>query len=208
MAGGVLSKQQAQKQPQVHSWADCRVHTLLLHIAAVLLQSLIMENTHNFPVEYEWVLSSQSPVFAVTPTSGTIKPKTSSSVVVRWTPGQAPPVPVPKAKAGPADKAADAAATIARPSSIKRNSSKIDGKVATANAKAAASTDASKPAAAANANTAVTVELAGTAGPDAAAVADAAALGCQQTGFMTLKLKGGADVAPKKVMLLGELPAG
>lgn len=163
-----------------------------------------MENTHNFPVEYEWVLSSQNSVFSVSPASGTIKPKSSSSVVVRWTPGHAAPVAAPKGKAG----AADAAAAVGRPGSVKQTSSRDGGKALGTNASTAA--DGSKVAsdAIAKANTAVTVNLTGTSGPDAVAVADAAALGCQQTGFMSLKLKGGADAAPKKVVLLGELPAG
>jgi hypothetical protein len=49
----------------------------------------------------------------------------------------------------------------------------------------------------------ITVEL--PAG--AAAAAAPAAVGFQHTGYMTLTLKGGGDVPPKKVMLYGELPA-
>jgi hypothetical protein len=51
----------------------------------------------------------------------------------------------------------------------------------------------------------ITVEL--PAEPAPAAAAAAAAVGCQHTGFMTLKLKGGGDVCPKRVVLFGELPA-
>ncbi|KAF6261116.1 hypothetical protein COO60DRAFT_1637017 [Scenedesmus sp. NREL 46B-D3] len=54
--------------------------------------------------------------------------------------------------------------------------------------------------------TALMVQLPPNAGAESAAAA--AMAGCQHTGFMTLKLKGGADAAPKKVMLHGELPVG
>lgn len=171
-----------------------------------LLQSLIMENTHTFPVEYEWVMSSQNSVFSVSPASGTIKPKSSCSVVVRWAPGHA--APTEKTKAVTAVTAADAVVTIGRPGSVSRASTKEGGKASHPNASTAL--DKSKVVIDANvqSNTAVTVNLTGTGSVDAAAVADAASLGCQQTGFMSLKLKGGADAAPKKVMLLGEMPAG
>eukprot|EP00878_Enallax_costatus_P027731 GHUV01029880.1.p1 GENE.GHUV01029880.1~~GHUV01029880.1.p1 ORF type:complete len:262 (+),score=98.63 GHUV01029880.1:1719-2504(+) len=177
-------------------------------------KSLIKENTHNFAVEYEWVLLSQNAVFVATPASGTIKPKSSSSVVVRWTPGNAPPPAAPKAKGGAADAPADATATVGRPGTVKRSGSKNDSKgpqpaaSGTAAAADSAKTAAAPAEAATKRDSAVTVSLTAGSGPDAAAVADAAALGCQHTGFMTLKVKGGADVAPKKVMLLGELPAG
>lgn len=56
-----------------------------------------------------------------------------------------------------------------------------------------------------NSNSSITVEL--PAESAAPAPAAASAVGCQHTGYMTLKLKGGGDVPPKKVLLYGELPA-
>jgi hypothetical protein len=159
----------------------CRgtVHDVL----PLCLQSLIMENPHNFPVDFEWVLSS--PVFSVSPAAGIVKPKASCSVAVRWTPGTA---------------AAAAAAGGGKQLAAQQSS-----KSAAAATQPGAATGSSSSSITGN-KTALMVQLP----PDAGAEAEAAAAsaGCQHTGFMTLKLKGGADAAPKKVMLHGELPVG
>lgn len=149
------------------------------------LQSLIMENPHNFPVDYEWALSS--PVFSVSPASGIVKPKASCSVAVRWTPGTAAP-----------------AATASANKQLSAQQSSKSGQGGAAAAQSAASTGTSSSSS--GNKTALMVQLPPDAGAEAAAAAAAAS--CQHTGFMTLKLKGGADAAPKKVMLHGELPVG
>jgi hypothetical protein len=151
------------------------------------MQSLIMENPHNFPVDYEWALSS--PVFAVSPASGTVKPKASCSAAVRWTPGTAA-----------------AAAPGAGKQLVAQQSSKgPSGAAVTSQPGSSTGTGSSSSSSSGN-KTALMVQLPPDAGAEAAAAA--AAVGCQHTGFMTLKLKGGADAAPKKVMLHSELPVG
>lgn len=44
-----------------------------------------MDNPHTFPVDFEWVPSSA--IFTVTPSSGTIPPKSAAEIAVRWQPG-------------------------------------------------------------------------------------------------------------------------
>jgi hypothetical protein len=151
------------------------------------MQSLIMENYHNFPVDFEWALSS--PVFAVSPASGTVKPKASCSAAVRWTPGTAAAAAPGAGKqlaAQHSSKGPSAAAVTSQPGSSTGTGSSSSGSSGN--------------------KTALMVQLPPDAGAEAAAVA--AAVGCQHTGFMTLKLKGGADAAPKKVMMHGELSVG
>lgn len=203
----------------------------------------MLDNPHNFPVDYEWSLSSQ--VFSVTPVSGTIKPKSSCQVSVKWTPGfsackaankQAPvqPEALPAKPQAAASTAAAGAGSPARKLS-KSGSSSAGRSGAAAKAAAAAAvggqspskhtpadrTASSKAAAAAadsrgpsgagssasipTNTSSITVEL--PAGMAPLAPAAASAVGCQHTGYMTLNLKGGGDVPPKKVMLYGELPA-
>lgn len=61
-----------------------RVYVWMLLHCVMLQQALTLDNPHTFPVDYEWALSSQ--VFSVTPSSGTIKPRSSQQVAVKWTP--------------------------------------------------------------------------------------------------------------------------
>lgn len=187
-------------------------YVYMLASCACCLQSFTMENTHTFPVDFEWALSS--PVFSVSPVSGTVKPKSSCSVAVRWTPGTA----TAAAAASPRlqSKVQHTAESVSAAGLDKLSSKKQAGKgaaaevassapVTAAGGKAAASGDSKSGSnGGGSGNTAITVQLPSEAAADPAA----AAVGCQHTSFMTLKLKGGADSAPKKVMLHGELPAG
>ncbi|KAF8055917.1 CFAP47 [Scenedesmus sp. PABB004] len=136
------------------AWADC------------VEQTLVMQNRHAFAVDYEWALSSASPVFCVTPASGCVQPRSSERVTAAGN--------------------------------------------AAAGGKAGGSGDSGgAPSAAAGGGAAITVHLAGGAGAAAPPSGDAvAALGCQHSGFMTLRLRGGGDAAPKQVALHGELAVG
>jgi len=235
----------------------------------------MLDNPHGFPVEYEWSLSS--PVFTVSPLTGTVKPRSSCQVSVKWTPGSAAGGAAPKAArqqplegaaaasegspsqaapkaassgagvsrklsktgsvgASAANRAATAAAAGAPSQSSGRSPSRPQSKESTskqpsstsvpgvampgsaAQQSSASPAASARGAAAANGpsvsggsssiptnNSSITVELpADAVAPPPAA---AASVGCQHTGYMTLKLKGGGDVPPKKVMLYGELPA-
>lgn len=171
------------------------------------LQNLIMENTHNFPVEYEWAMSNENSVFSVSPASGTIKPKSSCSVIVRWTPGNADHAAIKDSAAVTAQPPGSASTASGRTARSKRDST-AESLKDTNTGSTAAAVDGKKQGISASTTAAVSVSLTGADAAEAVAVTDGAALGCQHTGFMSLKLKGGADAAPKKVMLLGELPAG
>lgn len=146
------------------------------------LQSLLMTNPHNFSVEYEWELSSSA--FAATSASGTIKPKSTAEAVVRWRPAAAPPPPADgkgaKGAASEAGKPAGGKGATAAPSAGKASSSK-QGTPAEAGS--------------------------GAGGGNAAAAAAAPGESLMQTGVVTLRLTGGADV-PQRVALVGELPGG
>jgi hypothetical protein len=144
-----------------------------------------MENPHNFPVDYDWALSS--PMFSVSPASGTVKPKASCSVAVRWTPGNA---------AATAASSGDKHLTAQQSSKGAPGAATQPGKATGTGSNSSNSTGN---------KTALMVQLPPDLGADTAA---AETVGCQHTGFMTLKLRGGADAAPKKVMLHGELPVG
>jgi hypothetical protein len=199
-----------------------------------MLQALLLDNPHGFPVDYELSLSSQ--VFSVSPAAGTIKPRSSCQVPVKWTPGSA--AGKAAAKQAPAQQA-EAASSVQKPAAAavaggvgasSRRLSKVGstsaGKLGAApgavsskgtaakrgpaDAKAAPSSSINAGAAAQGsalpANTSsITVEL--PAGAAASAPVAAAAVGCTHTGYLVLKLRGGGDVPPKKVMLYGELPA-
>lgn len=121
---------------------------------------------------------------------------------------------------------ASAAATAAAASGSSNVGAKGGSKAVTGSGSAAQASEATtgsggNTAAPAGANAArpnsllsagITVELpedvaAAAAAAAVAAAAATAAMGCQHTGFMSLKLKGGGDLPPKKVMLHGELPA-
>lgn len=207
-----------------------------------MLQALLLDNPHGFPVDYELSLSSQ--VFSVSPAAGTIKPRSSCQVSVKWTPGSAAckaaakQVPAQQSEgAGGVSKPAAVAAAGgvgALPRRLSKAGSTSAGKLGTTAAVAAAGAVSSKgtaakqvPADAAhNAkaapdssipagagpgstiptnNNSITVQL--PAGAAASAPVAAGAVGCTHMGYLVLKLRGGGDVPPKKVMLYGELPA-
>lgn len=212
----------------------------------------MLDNPHNFPVDYEWSLSSQ--VFSATPVSGTIRPKSSCQVSVKWTPGSSACKAAQKQAAIQSEAAAEkpqAAAAVAAAAAgtgsqvqklSKTGSSSAGRSGAAAKAAAAATADGSQSPSKRTAAAGSGLAAAAASGKAAAAVADnkgpsgagstasiptntssitvelpagmaplapaaASAVGCQHTGYMTLKLKGGGDVPPKKVMLYGELPA-
>jgi len=170
------------------------------------LQMLVMENPHSFPVDFEWALSDQMPIFSVTPATGVVKAKATSTCTVRWTPGLA-------AKAKP--KAAELGAPSGGPSSSQKGASigaqkqvkaVAPGRASPAlSAASAGNNEGSSPVPTAKVSGAIAVELP----PHAEGMAAASdTVSCQQISFMKLMLKGGGDAPPKKVMLHGELPAG
>lgn len=179
--------------PQANSNFRCPCHdapqqltnppTLALHI----LQSLLMSNPHNFPVDYEWEPSS--PAFVVTPASGLIKPKSTAEVVVRWKPA----VGAAAAANAPAAAAQSAVEVPQGPKGTARNGK--GGKAAVAG-----------PAAASQQGAGAGGKAASDAGAGGTAAAQAA-VGLVQSAVMTLRLKGGADM-PQRVALVAELPGG
>eukprot|EP00775_Hariotina_reticulata_P012144 gene12144-12282_t len=171
-------------------------------------QMLVVENPHNFPVDYEWALSDQSPAFSVSPVSGIVKAKSTCTCTVRWTPGLAAKT---KAKAAEVGASSGGSASVQQGASIatqKQVKAVTSGRASPAMSAGAASGNGGNSALSPlrNVSGAIAVELPPHAAEELASGVDSVT--CQQTSFMKLMLKGGGDAPPKKVVLHGELPAG
>jgi len=150
-----------------------------------------MSNPHNFAVDYEWEPSD--PTFAITPAAGSIEPKRTVEVTVRWKPAVGAASGTATAPSAQQDATAAAAA---------KGGKAAAGKLASGKGAAGkgAATAGSSPAAIASASNASSSSAAAAAAPQPPT-------SLVQAASMTLRLERGADV-PQRVALVGELPGG